>query len=60
MFIVPRGIEHCPKAQDEVEFLIVGLIFISNEAGGKPNLGTPAFPVDRRAIMTRFRRRIAM
>ncbi len=38
MFVVPRGIEHCPKAQDEVELLIVGLNITSNEAGGKPNL----------------------
>ncbi len=38
MFVVPRGTEHCPKAQDEVEFLIVGLNVTSNEAGGKPNL----------------------
>ncbi len=38
MFVVPRGTEHCPKAQDEVEFLIVGLNITSNEAGGKPNL----------------------
>ena len=38
MFIVPRGVEHCPKAENEVEFLIVGLNITSNEAGGKPNL----------------------
>ena len=38
MFIVPRGVEHCPKAQEEVEFLIVGINITSNEAGGKPNL----------------------
>ncbi len=38
MFVVPRGMEHCPKAQDEVQFLIVGLNITSNEAGGKPNL----------------------
>ena len=38
MFVVPRGMEHCPKAQNEVEFLIVGLNITSNEAGGKPNL----------------------
>ena len=38
MLVVPRGIEHCPIAQDEVEFLIVGLNITSNEAGGKPNL----------------------
>lgn len=38
MFIVPRGVEHCPKADDEVQFLIVGLNITSNAAGGKPNL----------------------
>ena len=38
MFIVPKGMEHCPKAQDEVQFLIVGLNITSNAAGGKPNL----------------------
>ena len=38
MFIVPKGVEHCPKADAEVEFLIVGLNITSNAAGGKPNL----------------------
>ena len=38
MFIVPKGVEHCPKAQEEVEFLIVGINITSNAAGGKPNL----------------------
>lgn len=38
MFIVPKGVEHCPKADEEVEFLIVGLNITSNKAGGKPNL----------------------
>lgn len=38
MFIVPKGIEHRPVAEEEVEFLIVGLKITSNEAGGKPNL----------------------
>jgi mannose-6-phosphate isomerase-like protein (cupin superfamily) len=38
MFIVPKGVEHCPKADEEVEFLIVGLNITSNAAGGKPNL----------------------
>jgi mannose-6-phosphate isomerase-like protein (cupin superfamily) len=37
MFIIPKGVEHCPKAQEEVEFLIVGLNITSNKAGGKPN-----------------------
>ena len=36
MFVAPCGMEHCPNAQDEVEFLIVGLSITSNEAGGKP------------------------
>jgi mannose-6-phosphate isomerase-like protein (cupin superfamily) len=38
MFIIPKGVEHCPTAEDEVEFLIVGLNITSNKAGGKPNL----------------------
>ncbi len=38
MFIVPRGVEHCPIAKEEVEFLIVGLNITSNKEGGKPDL----------------------
>jgi mannose-6-phosphate isomerase-like protein (cupin superfamily) len=38
MFIVPRGVEHRPKADQEVEILVVGLNITSNEAGGKPNI----------------------
>ena len=38
MFIIPKGVEHCPNAHGEVEFLIVGLNITSNAAGGKPNL----------------------
>ncbi len=38
MFIVPKGVEHRPKAEEEVQFLIVGLNITSNAAGGKPNL----------------------
>ena len=37
MFIVPKGVEHCPVAEEEVEFLVVGLNVTSNKAGGKPN-----------------------
>ena len=37
MFIVPRGVEHCPKADEEVEFLIAGLNVTSTAEGGKPN-----------------------
>jgi mannose-6-phosphate isomerase-like protein (cupin superfamily) len=38
MFVIPKGVEHCPKADKEAEFLIVGLNVTSNAAGGKPNL----------------------
>jgi mannose-6-phosphate isomerase-like protein (cupin superfamily) len=38
MFIVPKGVEHRPKADNEAEFLIIGLNITSTEAGGKPNL----------------------
>jgi quercetin dioxygenase-like cupin family protein len=36
MFVVPKGIEHSPVAEEDVEFLIVGLDITSTEAGGKP------------------------
>lgn len=38
MFVVPKGVEHCPKAEGEAEFLIAGLNVTSNAAGGKPNV----------------------
>lgn len=37
MFVVLKGVEHCPKAESEAEFLIAGLNVTSNAAGGKPN-----------------------
>lgn len=37
LFIVPRGVEHCPKAHGEVDFLIMGLNITSNAAGGRPS-----------------------
>ena len=37
LFIVPKGVEHCPVAEQEVEFLIVGMNITSNTAGGKPD-----------------------
>lgn len=37
MLTVPKGIEHCPVAKEEVKFLVVGLNITSNKAGGKPN-----------------------
>lgn len=36
LFIVPRGVEHCPVAPDEARFLILGTSITSNAAGGKP------------------------
>lgn len=36
LFVVPRGVEHCPVAEDEVRFLIIGTTTTSNAAGGKP------------------------
>ena len=36
LIIIPRGTEHCPKANGEVEFFIMGISITSNAAGGKP------------------------
>jgi quercetin dioxygenase-like cupin family protein len=36
LFIVPRGVEHCPVAHDEARFIILGTSVTSNAAGGKP------------------------
>jgi quercetin dioxygenase-like cupin family protein len=36
LFVVPRGVEHRPVAQEEARFLIVGPSVTSNAAGGKP------------------------
>ena len=37
MFIVPRGVEHCPRADDEVHLLLVGPTITSTREGGKPD-----------------------
>ena len=37
MFVVPRGVEHAPKAQEDVEFVILGVNVTSNREGGKPD-----------------------
>jgi mannose-6-phosphate isomerase-like protein (cupin superfamily) len=34
--VIPRGVEHRPRADSEVRFLIVGTSVTSNAAGGKP------------------------
>lgn len=36
LFVVPRGVEHCPVAEDETRFLIIGTAITSTAAGGKP------------------------
>jgi mannose-6-phosphate isomerase-like protein (cupin superfamily) len=37
MFIVPRGVEHCPLAGEEVHLLLVGPSVTSTVEGGKPD-----------------------
>jgi mannose-6-phosphate isomerase-like protein (cupin superfamily) len=36
MLVVPRGVEHRPRADAEVHLLLVGTAITSNAAGGKP------------------------
>jgi mannose-6-phosphate isomerase-like protein (cupin superfamily) len=36
MLVIPRGVEHCPKADGVVHFLVIGSEITSNAAGGKP------------------------
>jgi mannose-6-phosphate isomerase-like protein (cupin superfamily) len=36
LLVVPRGVEHCPKAEEEVHLLLIGPEVTSNAAGGKP------------------------
>jgi len=37
MFVVPKGVEHAPVANEEVELLVVGTGVTSNKEGGKPD-----------------------
>jgi mannose-6-phosphate isomerase-like protein (cupin superfamily) len=43
MFVVPRGVEHCPKADVETHILLI-------EPRGTPNTGDPATGAERRVI----------
>ncbi|GAA3635840.1 cupin domain-containing protein [Kineosporia mesophila] len=36
LFVIPRGVEHCPLAREEARFLLVGPDVTSTAAGGKP------------------------
>ena len=37
LFVVPRGVEHCPRADEEVHLLLVGSTVTSTREGGKPD-----------------------
>jgi mannose-6-phosphate isomerase-like protein (cupin superfamily) len=36
LFVIPQGTEHCPLAQAEARFLLIGPEVTSTAAGGKP------------------------
>jgi quercetin dioxygenase-like cupin family protein len=36
LFVIPRGVEHCPMAKEEAHFLLIGPEVTSTAAGGKP------------------------
>ncbi len=41
MFIVPKGVEHCPRAREEVHLLLI-------EPSGTPNTGDAAAAAPRK------------
>ena len=43
MFVVPKGVEHCPVAEEEVHMLLI-------EPTGTPNSGDPKTAAPRRVI----------
>lgn len=43
IFVVPRGVEHCPFAEEETHLLLI-------ERAGTPNTGDPATAAPRRVI----------
>ena len=43
LFVVPRGVEHCPVAEEEVEVMLI-------ESHGTPNTGDEATAVDKPRI----------
>ncbi len=43
MFVVPKGVEHCPVAENEAELLLI-------EPAGTPNTGDPATAVTKPKI----------
>lgn len=45
LFVVPRGVEHCPVAEEEAHLLLI-------ETTGTPNTGNPATAEPRRVIQS--------
>jgi mannose-6-phosphate isomerase-like protein (cupin superfamily) len=43
LFIVPKGVEHCPVAREEVHLLLI-------EPAGTPNTGDPATAAERKIV----------
>ena len=43
MYVVPRGVEHCPVAEEEAEILLI-------EPAGTPNTGDPETAVSKETI----------
>ncbi|MEO0576659.1 MAG: cupin domain-containing protein [Pseudomonadota bacterium] len=43
MFVVPKGVEHCPVAAEEAHVMLI-------EPAGTPNTGDPATAADKRHI----------
>jgi mannose-6-phosphate isomerase-like protein (cupin superfamily) len=43
LFVVPKGVEHCPVAEEEAHLLLI-------EPAGTPNTGNAATAVPRRVI----------
>lgn len=41
LFVIPRGVEHRPLAEEEAHFLLVGPEVTSTAAGGKPQWSYP-------------------
>ena len=37
LLVVPKGVEHSPVAEDDVELLVIGKNITSNKEGGKPD-----------------------
>jgi mannose-6-phosphate isomerase-like protein (cupin superfamily) len=43
MFVVPKGVEHCPTAEDEAHLLLI-------EPSGTPNTGNAQTAAPRRVV----------